>query len=478
MGTHVNIPLSDYTGTLPILALTAVSLVALTVVAVSRKSGKTCFNLSVIGVLACIGVSLSTFDLHGAAFNGMVMVGGYASYFETLFLIAALLTILLSRSYLEEEDVHHGEYYLLILFATIGIMLIAAGLDLIITFLGLELMSICLYTLAGYFRKRAKSNESALKYFLLGAFATGFFLYGIALVYGASGTTNLEMIADQFESLSTVTMFWIGVGFLVIGFSFKVGAVPFHMWVPDVYEGSPTTVSGFMSTGAKAAGFAAFVLVTSHSIMDGGEKLSSIIAVLAAASMILGNVVAISQNNLKRLLAYSSIAHAGYMLIGLAAGNALGRSGILYYLAVYTFMNIGAFGILSVFEKQEDKNLTFEDYGGLGFRRPYLAALMSIFMFSLSGIPPFAGFFGKYYIFVSAIQADLVWLAIVGVLTSLVSVYYYLRLVVFMYFRQGEAVLTSRVSKLSILALTIAAASVIHLGVFPSTLLELTEKLF
>ena len=478
MGTHVNIPLSDYTGTLPILALTAVSLVVLTAAAVSRKSGKTCFNLSVIGVLACIGISVSTFDLNGAAFNGMVMVGGYASYFETLFLIAALLTILLSRSYLEEEDVHHGEYYLLILFATIGMMMMAAGLDLIITFLGLELMSICLYALAGYFRKRAKSNESALKYFLLGAFATGFFLYGIALVYGASGTTNLEMIADRHESLSTVTMFWIGVGLLVVGFSFKVAAVPFHMWVPDVYEGSPTTVAAFMSTGGKAAGFAAFILVTSYFIMDGEEKLSSIIAVLAAASMILGNIVAISQNNLKRLLAYSSIAHAGYMLMGLAAGNALGRSGILYYLAVYTFMNIGAFGILSVFEKQEDRNLTFEDYGGLGFRRPYLAALMSIFMFSLSGIPPFAGFFGKYYIFVSAIQADLLWLAVVGVLTSLVSVYYYLRLVVFMYFRQGEAVLPSRVSKLSILALTIAAAGVIHLGVFPSTVLELTEKLF
>ena len=475
---NMNVPLSDFTGTLPISALTVVSLLGLFVVAVFKKSGSACFKLSVVGLLVTIGISFSTFDLSGAAFNNMVMIGGYATYFEILFLITALLTILLSRPYLEEQDAHHGEFYLLILFSTIGMMLMASGLDLIITFLGLELMSICLYVLAGFFRKRVKSNESALKYFLLGAFATGFFLYGIALVYGASGTTNLKMIADQSASLSALPMFWIGVGFLVIGFSFKVGAVPFHMWVPDVYEGSPTTVSAFMSTGVKAAGFGAFVLVMSHFLTDGGEKVTSILSIIAAASMIVGNIIAISQNNLKRMLAYSSIAHAGYILIGLAAANELGRSGILYYLAAYTFMNIGAFGVLSVFEKQEDKNLTFDDYAGLGFRRPFLAALMSIFMFSLSGIPPFAGFFGKYYIFVSAIQADLTWLAIVGVLTSVVSVYYYLRLVVFMYFREGEVAVTGSVSKLSIVALTAAAIGVIQLGVFPSTVLDLTARLF
>lgn len=473
----MNIPLSDFIGTLPIFAVTVLSLAMLLVVAAPGKSGRVSFNMSVIGLLFCIGVSLFTFSLSGSAFNNMVMVGGYSSYFSTLFLVAALLTILLSRPYLEEEGVHRGEYYLLILFATIGMMLMASGLDLIITFLGLELMSICLYVLAGFFRIRVKSNESALKYFLLGAFATGFFLYGIALVYGASGTTDLKAIATQYASLSSLPMFWIGVGFLVIGFSFKVGAVPFHMWVPDVYEGSPTTISAFMSTGAKAAGFAAFLLVTSHFLMDGTEKISSVIATLAAASMILGNVIAISQNNLKRMLAYSSIAHAGYMLIGLAAGNALGQSGILYYLAAYTFMSIGAFGVLSVFERQEDKNLTFDDYAGLGFRKPFLAALMSIFLFSLSGIPPFAGFFGKYYIFVSAIQADMTWLAIIGVLTSLISVYYYLRLVVFMYFREGAITLTVQVSKLSIIAITAAAIGVIQLGVFPSTILDLTGNL-
>lgn len=474
----MNLSSTDILGTLPILASTAVSLIVLIVVAFSGRSGRPAFAISVAGLFICIGTSLFTYDQAGAAFGQMVMVGGYASYFETLFLVGALLTILLSKPYLEGENAHHGEYYVLILFATIGMMLMAAGLDLIITFLGLELMSICLYVLAGFFRNRVKSNESALKYFLLGAFATGFFLYGIALIYGASGTTNLRAISGQYGSLSVLPMFWIGVGLLVFGFSFKVGAVPFHMWVPDVYEGSPTTVSAFMSTGAKAAGFGALILVTSHFLLSSGGKAHTILAVLAAASMILGNVIAISQNNLKRMLAYSSIAHAGYMLIGLAAGNALGERGILFYLVAYTFMNIGAFGVLSVFEKQEDKNLTFDDYAGLGFRRPFLAALMSIFMFSLSGIPPFAGFFGKYYVFVSAIQADLTWLAVVGVLTSLISVYYYLRLVVFMYFQEGDIVLTSNVSKLSVVALTAAAAGVIELGVFPSTVLDLTVKFF
>ncbi len=473
----MTIPLSDFIGTLPIFALTVVSLVLLIVVSIPGKGGTASFNLSVAGLVACIALSLFTFNLSGSAFNDMVMVGGYANYFATLFLVAALLTVLLSRPYLEEEGAHRGEYYLLVLFATIGMMLMASGIDLIITFLGLELMSLCLYVLAGFFRIRVKSNESALKYFLLGAFATGFFLYGIALVYGASGTTDMKAIAAQYASLSSLPLFWIGVAFLVIGFSFKVAAVPFHMWVPDVYEGSPTTISAFMSTGAKAAGFAAFVLVGSHFLVSEAEKISSVISILAAASMILGNVIAISQNNLKRMLAYSSVAHAGYILIGLAAGNPLGQSGILYYLAAYTFMNIGAFGVLSVFEKQEDKNLTFDDYAGLGSRSPFLAALMSIFMFSLSGIPPFAGFFAKYYIFVSAIEADMTWLAIIGVLTSLVSVYYYLRLVVFMYFREGEVSLTTRASNLSIIALTAAALGVIQLGLFPSTVLDLTSNL-
>jgi NADH-quinone oxidoreductase subunit N len=338
-------------------------------------------------------------------------------------------------------------------------------------------MSICLYVLAGFFRKRLLSNESSLKYFLLGAFATGFLLYGIALLYGASGTTNISIIVLNFSILSASPFFWVGIGLLMVGLAFKVGAVPFHMWIPDVYQGSPTTVSGFMATGAKAAAFAAFVLLFIHPQSGNPEQVKTVLAVISAASMIVGNIIAISQSNIKRMLAYSSIAHAGYMLAGLAAGNQLGKTGILFYLVTYTFMNIGAFGVLSLLEKEEEKNLTFDDYAGLGFKRPFLAALMSVFMFSLAGIPPFAGFFGKYYVFVAAINANLTWLAILGVLMSVVSVYYYLRLTVLMYFKEGEMQVEGLISKTSIAVLTIAALIIIELGVYPSSILTIINNL-
>jgi NADH-quinone oxidoreductase subunit N len=366
----------------------------------------------------------------------------------------------------------------MVLFATVGMMLIAAAQDLIIIFLGIELMSISLYVLAGFMRKRVKSNESALKYFLLGAFATGFLLYGIALLYGVSGSTRFATLAEQFPSLTSDAFFWVGVGLLIVGLSFKAAAVPFHMWVPDVYEGAPTTISAFMSTGGKAAAFSAFLLVFLHAFQVGNPKITDVLAILSAATMIVGNVIAISQQNLKRMLAYSSIAHAGYMLAGLAAGNNLGQTGIMYYLAAYTFMNVGSFGVLSVLEQQEEKNLTFEDYSGLGYKSPFIAALMSVFMFSLSGIPPFAGFFGKYYVFAAAVKANLTWLAIVGVLTSAVSVYYYLRLVVFMYFRETESTMAQEISGSSLVAIVLCAIAVIGLGIMPSFVIDLAQGLF
>jgi len=357
-------------------------------------------------------------------------------------------------------------------------MLMASAADLIVLFLGLELMSICLYVLAGFFRKRLLSNESSLKYFLLGAFATGFLLYGIALLYGASGTTNIAQIVQNIPAISYSPFFWVGIGLLMVGLAFKVGAVPFHMWIPDVYQGSPTTVSGFMATGAKAAAFAAFILLFLHPQSENPDQVKTVLAVISAASMIVGNIIAISQSNIKRMLAYSSIAHAGYMLAGLAAGNDLGRTGILFYLITYTFMNIGAFGILSLLEREEEKNLTFDDYAGLGSKRPFLAALMAIFMFSLAGIPPFAGFFGKYYVFVAAINSNLTWLAILGVLMSVVSVYYYLRLVVVMYFREGEMIITGGISRASVAVLTIAALVIIELGIYPSSILSIINNLY
>jgi NADH-quinone oxidoreductase subunit N len=469
---------SDLVGILPILSTTVLSLCLLALDAILRKGISVNLVIALIGILVGICCAVLTFPLKGTAFGGMIITGGYSSFFSIALLSAALLTIMLSKSYLEKQGIAFGEYYTLVCFATVGMMLMASGMDLIVIFLGLELMSICLYILSGFFRKRPKSNESALKYFLLGSFATGFLLYGIALVYGASGTTNLDRIFRSFPGLAQQTIFWIGSGLVIVGLSFKVAAFPFHMWVPDVYEGAPTTVSAFMSTGGKCAAFGAYILFLTFAVGSGNERIRDIIAVLSVSSMILGNMAAVSQNNIKRMLAYSSIAHAGYMLIGLAASNTLGRSGVLYYLISYTFMQIGAFGVVSIIERQDESNLEISDYAGLGVRRPFLAAMMSVFMFSLAGIPPFAGFFAKYYVFLAAINAGMTWLAIVGVLASLVSVYFYIGVVVSMYFRQYENPKSVETAGLGLIALGISSLAVLVLGVLPSQVIEIANSLF
>jgi NADH-quinone oxidoreductase subunit N len=408
----------------------------------------------------------------------MLSTGGYAHFFAMVFAASGALTVMLSRSYTAREGIEHGEYYALILFAVAGMMLMAGAADLIILFLGLELMSISFYILAGFARRRMTSNEAALKYFLLGAFATGFLLYGIALLYGSTGTTNIAAITTMAGSLLNSPLFLVGLGLVLIGFAFKIAAVPFHMWVPDVYEGSPTTVSAFMSTGGKAAAFSAILLVFAPKVVELTWQIQDLLAVIAALSMIVGNVIAIAQSNIKRMLAYSSIAHAGYILTGVVAANAYGSQGVLYYLAAYTVMNVGAFGVLSVLEKEEGKGLTFDEYTGLSSAKPLVAGLMALFMFSLAGIPPFAGFFGKYYVFAGAIQAGFTWLAIVGVLMSLVSAYYYLRLVVVMYFREPAGAFGGPESRLAMSALLVSAIVIVGLGLFPTTILTLTASIF
>ena len=456
----------------PLLALTATSLLVMLIEAVVKTSEKISYWLSLCGLVVSIVASFATVNLSGTTLQQMINVGGMGSIFSAMFSISALGTIILARDYLKREGAHFGEFYLLILFSTMGMVLMATAADLIIIFLGLELMSICFYVLAGFMRKRALSNESALKYFLLGAFATGFLLYGIALIYGASGSTKISFLVHNYGIISVSPFFWIGIGLLFIGLAFKVGGVPFHMWIPDVYQGSPTPVSGFMSTGGKAAAFAAIILVFLTSDSSLGDGVAKMIMIVSALSMIVGNIVAISQTNLKRMLAYSSIAHAGYILVGIAANNQIGKSGVIFYLFSYTFMNLGAFGILSLMEREE-KNLSYDDYSGLGFRHPVLAAFMSIFLFSLAGIPPFAGFFGKYYVFVAAIDAGLTWLAILGVLMSVVSVYYYLRLIVVMYFREGDQQLPVTISRASYAVIILCILAVVELGVYPSSLLSI-----
>lgn len=470
--------LTDFWQAAPLVSLTIFALLTLIVDAAGKDKPVLSYWVSLAGIVVAAGFSIGSLGTNTQLFNGMLAQGGYSSYCNLIFLGSALLCIVLSRNYLERLQYHRGEFYILIILATAGMMLMAAALDLMIIFLGIELMSICLYVLAGFMRRKESANESSLKYFLLGAFATGFLLYGIALIYGTAGTTNLALIGKSFPQLSQNSLFIIGAGMLIVAFSFKIAAVPFHMWAPDVYEGSPTTITAFMSTGAKAAAFAVFVSVFIRTFDIAGTKLSDVLAVLAAVSMIVGNVSAIAQNNLKRMLAYSSIAHAGYMLSGIAAGNIEGETGILFYLSAYAFMNIGAFGIISWMEQQGDKKLTFDDYAGLSSQHPAIAALMSIFMFSLAGIPPFAGFFGKYYVFLAAVKAGMTWLAIIGVLTSLVSAYYYLRLVVLMYFRDGQARIEEKVSVPALAAIGCAALFLIVLGLYPSLIVDITKGFF
>jgi NADH-quinone oxidoreductase subunit N len=356
-------------------------------------------------------------------------------------------------------------------------MLMAGAKDLFVIFLGLELMSISFYVLAGMNRKKLNANEASLKYFLLGSFATGFIVYGIALIYGGAHTTSIDFITSNFSVLSENLLFVAGVLLFLIGFSFKIAAFPFHMWVPDVYEGSPTTVAALFSTGGKAAAFSA-IIATLFALFNGpaGNLFTPYLAVISVLSMFYGSIVAIAQSNIKRMLAYSSISHAGYLAIGLAAGNHDAVAGVVFYLAAYTFMNLGAFGIISLIEGKEESNLDINDYSGLGNRKPLLAALLSALMFALAGIPPFAGFFGKYYIFIAAIKADLTWLAILGVLSSAISVYFYLRIVVLMYFKTSEDEFAIEPSNNSMLAIILSVLVVILLGVFPGTFLDLVIR--
>jgi NADH-quinone oxidoreductase subunit N len=470
------ISLYDLLATAPTTIVGLVAVLVLLLDALSVKLRPFTGWLGILGLLVAAGAALQAIDTNGEAFLGMVHTGGAASYFALVFAVSGILSLLLSQVYNRAQGIDHGEFNALVLFSVAGMMLMASAADLIIFFLGLELMSICFYVLAGFARARPTSNEAALKYFLLGAFATGFLLYGIALIYGATGTTALTGILEQ-GSLHSA-LFVTGLGLLAIGLAFKVAAVPFHMWVPDVYEGAPTTVSGFMSTGGKAAAFSAFLIVFTPAVIQRVDSLRDVLAVLAMLSMIVGNILAIAQTNVKRMLAYSSIAHAGYILVGVVAANEAGTNGVLFYLLAYTVMNVGAFGVLSIGETREGAHLTFQDYSGLASRRPALAALMALFMFSLTGIPPFAGFFGKYYVFAGAIEAGYTWLAILGVLMSVVSAYYYLRLVVLMYFSVEEKGMAPDIPRLSFAALVISAVATVGMGIFPSVVLNLTRLVF
>ena len=437
------------------------------------------------GLTALIGIGLAlwaTVRLWGhdeVLFGGMLVVDSTSLIFQAIFLSVGILTILLSMQYTLDEGLEQGEYYALLLFALLGAMLMADGGDLLVIFLGLEIMSLAQYILAGMRHNVLKSSESSLKYFLLGAFATGFLLYGIALVYGATGTTNLFAIATAVREggLADHPLLTIGMGLLVVGFGFKIASVPFHMWTPDVYEGAPTPVTGFMSTAVKAAGFAALVRVFLGALGDLQSTWAPILWGMAVLTMTVGNLAAIAQVNIKRMLAYSSIAHAGYLLIALVAAGPSGLTGLLFYLLAYAFMNLGAFAVVIAFEQREDRHLLLEDYTGLGFRYPLLGLAMALFMFSLAGLPPTAGFMAKFYVFGAAVEQGYLALVVIGVLNSLLSLYYYLRPIVLMYMQESKVDSPALdMNPFLVAGLVLTILGTLQLGLLPARLLSLAQS--
>ena len=425
------------------------------------------------GIALWVSIQMHQAGTTGTQFNDMFKVDNFSLFFNIIFLVSTILVALISISYLGGDDKKPGPYYLLILLATLGMMLMAAGNELIIVFLGLELMSLSLYVLAGYFRESPASSEAGMKYLLLGAFASAFFLYGIALIYGGAGTTSLPAIAEAIASPNKSPLLLAGMFLLIVGFGFKVAIVPFHQWAPDVYEGAPTTIAAFISAGPKAAGFAAFFRIFMEALPNLQVEWSGVIILLAMLTMTVGNIIAIAQTNIKRMLAYSSIAHAGYVLIGLAAANNDGISSAMLYLLIYCVMNIGAFGAVILAKTADGESLMISDYAGLGLRKPLLAMFMTVMLLSLAGFPPTAGFVGKFYIFKSAVQAGHIWLVIIGAINTAISAFYYLRVVVTMYMREPEEELEfSPYSSTLVIGLIIAAIGILLIGILPSLMLN------
>jgi NADH-quinone oxidoreductase subunit N len=423
---------------------------------------------SVIGLtIAGLG-SLVLWNTTGETLGSSFVLDNYA------------LALLIAVEYLDTIGIRTGDYYTLALFATVGMMIMAGANDLVLVFLGLEVMSVAVYVLAGIQRDSLRSNEAALKYFLLGAFATGFLLFGIALVYGAVGTTRLDLVAERIAAGDAErTLLLLGVVLLLVGFGFKVAAVPFHVWTPDVYEGAPTSVTAFMAVGVKAAAFAAFGRVFLSALADVADVWQTLVAVLAVATMTIGNVLAISQSNVKRMLAYSSIAHAGYLLVGLVAGGPDGGTAVLFYLLGYAVMNLGAFAIVIALARRGEANDEVESFAGLGFRRPYLAAAMGAFLLSLAGVPPFVGFAAKLALFGAAVGEGWVALAVVGVLNSVISAYYYIWVIVAMYMREGGVSPVPLASRPYLAAaIGISLAATVGIGLFPGPLLQLARSGF
>jgi NADH-quinone oxidoreductase subunit N len=467
---------ADYVRILPeiVLAIFGMIVMVLDPLMDERSSQKTLGVVALIGSLTALIATLFQAQYPGLGFWNMVRVDSFSVFFH--FLVAAVTTvvILTSYEYMAVQGIRAGEYYALVLFGALGMSLMSSAVELVLIFIALEISSIATYILAGFRRRAAISSESSVKYFLLGSFATAFFLYGVALMFGATGSTSITVIGDALRSGQIPILAYVGVALMFVGLGFKVAAAPFHVWTPDVYEGAPAPVVGFMSTAPKAAAFAVLLRVMFEADAPGRVWL---IWVVAALSMTLGNVGALVQDNVKRLLAYSSIAHAGYLLVAFAALPNNGIPAAMFYLASYAAMNVGAFAVISHISGAGERYVTLEDYEGLGRRSPLLAAMLTIFLLSLIGIPITGGFFAKFYVFSAALQANLVGLVIIGVLNSAVASYYYLRLIVVMYMREArEDVPLPRIPIGLGAALAISLVATIYLGVLPGRVLDYAAR--
>ena len=467
---------ADYIRLLPeiVLSIFGMVIMVLDPVMDERRSQRTLGAIALVGSLAALAATLFQSQYPGLGFWNMIQVDSFSVFFHFLVAAVTAVVILTSYEYMEVQRIRAGEYYGLILFGAVGMSLMSSAVELVLIFIALEISSISTYVLAGFRRKAAISSESSVKYFLLGSFATAFFLYGVALMFGATGSTSIQAIGDVLRSGNIPVLAYAGVALMFVGLGFKVAAAPFHVWTPDVYEGAPSPIVGFMSTAPKAAVFAVLLRIMFEAHAPGRIWL---IWVVAALSMTLGNIGALVQDNVKRLLAYSSIAHAGYLLVAFAALPNNGIPAAMFYTASYAAMNVGAFAVVSHFGAAGERYVTLEDYSGLGRRSPLLAATLTIFLLSLIGIPITGGFFAKFYVFSAALQANLTGLVIIGVLNSAVGAYYYLRIIVVMYMREarGEVAVSPVPFGLGT-ALAISLVATIYLGVLPGRVLDYAAR--
>ena len=462
----------------PLLIIVFAALATLLLEVFLKKENKNYLAfLSLLFLLAC-GFLLVLFWNKGFSyFSESLILDKFALFFSFLFLVLIAFVILISMKYISLQGANHGEYYSLLLLALSGMIIMVSSSDILVIFLGLEVLSISSYALTGLRRQNQKSSESAVKYFLLGSFASAFFVYGLALIYGVSGSTTIAAIIDYYKSNYDINLMApFGLGLVLIGFGFKVAVVPFHMWTPDVYEGAPTPITAFFSVGPKAVGFAALLRIffSYWRVALDSETIFMLLWIISALTMIVGNLMALRQRNIKRILAYSSIAHAGYIMVAILSKD---NSSLLFYITAYLFMNIGVFAAVIAMGKKDTEHLDLDDYAGIGFKYPWIGATLSVFLLSLAGFPPTAGFLAKFYVFSAAVSEGLIALVIIGVLASLISVYYYLRIIVYMYMRDSTKDISITLENPALyLVLFLCFYGVIQLGIFPGNVLVIIRE--